>query len=547
MTIQSGIMRLSQRKLSMRNRVDFRASALLLVAMACLAVPVRAERRSQTVLGQGKAWETPVYVNDSGVDGPTVLVTGGVHGNEPAGAAAANQIRHWPIVRGKLIVIPQVNRLALANDSRYIPKAVTDERDLNRNFPSPAIADEARGEIAHELWDFVLDQDPDWLFDLHEGYQFNISHKPKPGKEKSVGSTIIYDRSQKRDSMVERMLVHVNGLVTEPERKFLLRGRGPKKTTLASAVINVLGKPAMILETTYQYQRLPVRTRQHRTMMSVALREIGMMDRDLAEVVTPSGGSRAGKICVALFDDEGGSENGVNTLSSLLRAEPGLLLTHMDAADAHPDFLKQFDVVVFGGGSGSAQAKSLGDDGKEAVRAFIADGGGCIGICGGAYLCSAFYTWSLKVVDTHVFTGVREIEGVGRKAMYLRGPNAMVDMQLTSEGRHVFKGIDEHSKVSFHNGPIVSPMNLSGLPPYTPLAYFRSERALYPPQEGTMIHSPAIVMGQYGKGSVISISPHPERSPGLESMISQSVHRVAKSRRTARTPSSLSPAVTTLD
>ncbi|MEZ5299670.1 MAG: hypothetical protein R3F11_03220 [Verrucomicrobiales bacterium] len=42
----------------------------------------------------GRNGETPYYVADSGEPGPTVLITGGIHGNEPAGAAAAAQIRH---------------------------------------------------------------------------------------------------------------------------------------------------------------------------------------------------------------------------------------------------------------------------------------------------------------------------------------------------------------------------------------------------------------------------------------------------------------------
>lgn len=252
-----------------------RVLALFLIA----ASTSFAQDEPEMMLGEGQPWETPIYVNDSGVDGPTVIVTGGIHGNEPAGAASAEQIRHWPIARGKLIVIPRVNTAGLDANIRYIPKAVELQKDLNRNFPSPGIADEPRGEIATALWQFVVAQNPDWLFDLHEGYEFNISHKPKPGKTKSVGSSIIYDRTQQLDPMVERMLTAANGTVSNPDRMFVLRGRGPKKTGLASAVIHVLKKRAMILETTYEFQALSIRTRQQRSMMAVALRHLDMIDQ----------------------------------------------------------------------------------------------------------------------------------------------------------------------------------------------------------------------------------------------------------------------------
>ncbi len=507
-------------------RIRLIASVILASVIAHDAFCEEIQQGKRLLLGSGKPWETPIYVNDSGHEGPTVMVLGGIHGNEPAGAASADQIRHWPIISGKLVVIPRVNRAALREKIRYVPEAASDERDLNRNFPSPSIADNPRGEIAKELWDFVVKQDPDWLFDLHEGYQFNISHQPSEGKAKSVGSTIIFDQEQKIDRMVERMFASVNGLVTDPKRKFLLLKRGPIKTSLAAAAIDVLGKKAMILETTHQYQRLPVRTRQHREMMSVALREIGMIDQDLSDVVTPEDSIRSEQIHVALFDDTGGSSRGVNTLSNLLSSRTDMVVCHIDAKDVSRHFLDQFDVIVFGGGSGSSQARTLGEDGKEVVRSFIQDGGGYIGICGGAYLCSAFYPWSLKVVDTHVFTGVREIKGVGRKAMYLRGPTTEVKMELTDHGQRIFGNVSQESLVKFHNGPIVSPMQLDGLPAYTVLAHFRSEQVLYPPQEGTMIDTPAIVMGEFGAGSVIAISPHPESTEGLEEMISQAVRAV---------------------
>ena len=41
------------------------------------------------LLQAGTPWETTGYVVDSGEAGPTALILGGVHGNEPAGAAAA--------------------------------------------------------------------------------------------------------------------------------------------------------------------------------------------------------------------------------------------------------------------------------------------------------------------------------------------------------------------------------------------------------------------------------------------------------------------------
>lgn len=500
----------------------------LIFLIPTFAASSHAEQTDALVLGLGKTWETPIYVNDSGRSGPTVIVTGGVHGNEPAGASAAEQIRHWPIRSGKLIVIPRLNVTALASNTRYTPDVAEDEKDLNRNFPYSGIASEPRGEIAEAVWQFVSKQNPDWLFDLHEGYEFNISHQPKPGQDKSVGSTIICDSKLQPAIMTERMLSAANHLVTDPDRKFLLRGKsGPKRTSLAAAVINVLGKPAMILETTHQFQRMPVRTRQHRAMMNAALHHLGMIDSNCVDILTPSEEQSRRKIYVAVYDDEGASERGVGTVSKVLRDNEAMAFSRLDASDIRKEMLSQFDVVLFGGGSGSKEAATIGDNGADAVRHFVNDGGGYIGICAGAYLCSAHYAWSLNLVDTHVLTGKQEVEGKGLKSMWYRGKSTSQKIQLTPEGQEIFGDVAEHLDVRYHNGPIVSPRGFEGLEPYTVLGWFRTEKVLYPPQKGTMINTPAIVSGDYGAGKVISISPHPESTEGLQSMLTSAIEAVA--------------------
>ena len=266
--------------------------AIVFIATAIVASPICTSRcHGQQVetgtLGKGRAWQTDFHIVDTGLDGPTVLITGGVHGNEPAGTRAAEQILHWPITRGKLITIPRANTLGVKERIRFVPNAPDAEKDLNRNFPSPDAPSNPRGAIASTLWRFVTEQNPDWLFDLHEGYEFNVSHTPPAGKSKSVGSSIIYDRSWGNAPMVERMLTAANGTVNDSDRRFVLLGRGPKVTTLANATTNVLGKQAMILETTFKRQPLALRARQHRVMMNVALRQLDMITTDCVEITGP--------------------------------------------------------------------------------------------------------------------------------------------------------------------------------------------------------------------------------------------------------------------
>jgi Succinylglutamate desuccinylase / Aspartoacylase family len=212
-------------------RFYFAISSLFVACTASAKGPAQ----NSGVLAEGTKWTTPYYVVDSGMDGPTVLITGGVHGNEPAGAEAAEQVRHWPIVKGTLIVVPRANRPGLAAQTRYLPGEGDDSRDLNRDFPRDGAANEARGVLAIAIWRLAQQRRPDWALDLHEGYAFHVSHEPPDDKKKSVGSTVIYFRGEALDGVVQRMLDAVNTDVTDPDRRFVAMGGGPVDGSLARA------------------------------------------------------------------------------------------------------------------------------------------------------------------------------------------------------------------------------------------------------------------------------------------------------------------------
>jgi len=75
-----------------------------------------------------------VHVVHGKLDGPTVFVSAGIHGDEVIGVEIVRRLLRAPKLRGlrgTLIVIPIVNAFGFINHSRYLP----DRRDLNRMFP----------------------------------------------------------------------------------------------------------------------------------------------------------------------------------------------------------------------------------------------------------------------------------------------------------------------------------------------------------------------------------------------------------------------------
>ncbi len=224
----------------------------------------------EATLAEGTRFETPAFVLDSRRSGPTVAIIAGIHGNETAPPRAARLLLTTSLHRGRLFVVPEVNRPALAAGSRFTPRSR--HADLNRNFPAGARA-HPRGEMAPALWEALGDLEPDWVFDLHEGWGFSASSA-------SMGSSVVCANAATRAldhacrDMAETILTAVNRTVTTPSRRFTLLRPGPAGSLARSLVDAAV--PSLVFETTW-VQAIDLRVAQQRLMVAAALTRLGML------------------------------------------------------------------------------------------------------------------------------------------------------------------------------------------------------------------------------------------------------------------------------
>jgi glutamine amidotransferase-like uncharacterized protein len=222
-------------------------------------------------------------------------------------------------------------------------------------------------------------------------------------------------------------------------------------------------------------------------------------------------------IRVAIYADEGASKKGSPQVQKCLPAAEGFEIKTLTAAEIRHGALDKFDVLIQPGGSGSAQAKSLGDEGRKRVKQFVADGGGFIGICAGAYLASAEYPWSLGLLDAHVIDDEHWARGQGD-----------VELSISKIGRSALGIDEEHCPIRYNQGPLLGPGGKDDINDYELLATFESEIAKKGAPAGVMKGTAAIARGTFGKGRVQCFSPHPEKTPGREAFLQAAVRWVAQ-------------------
>ncbi len=103
-----------------------------------------------SVLSNHTPMSLPVHVVHGAKPGPTLFLSGVVHGDEILGVEIIRRVlRHKALkqLAGTLLAIPIVNAFGFLNHSRYMP----DRRDLNRSFPGSD-----RGSLASLLADLFM-------------------------------------------------------------------------------------------------------------------------------------------------------------------------------------------------------------------------------------------------------------------------------------------------------------------------------------------------------------------------------------------------------
>ncbi|SHG62503.1 Succinylglutamate desuccinylase / Aspartoacylase family protein [Thermosyntropha lipolytica DSM 11003] len=212
----------------------------------------------------GTKWATELYIIRSSKPGPTVMIVGGIHGNETAGYRAAEKIKDWKINCGTLLVLPQANKLAIQANKRYIEG----EPDLNRSFPKRS-SESGDTVLARAIYRTVKEYNVDWLMDMHEGYDFY-----KNSSTNSVGQTLIYYPNSDTKRISEKIVNTLNSGIKTSYKQFSLL-RYPVQGSLSRSSAEFLGVKSFIFETA-QKQDLSERINYQLKAAEILLQELGM-------------------------------------------------------------------------------------------------------------------------------------------------------------------------------------------------------------------------------------------------------------------------------
>ena len=237
--------------------------------------------------------ELHVYRIQGEEPGKTIMIIGGIQGDEPSGYISADLYADLHLRRGNLIVVPRANFYSILVNRREGQTG-----DMNRKF-RPSKSSEEKKDLDEEIVEVLkrLIQESDCLLNLHEGSGFYspvwVSEQENP---KRYGQSIIHDAESvpsgqgtgviRLGDIARRVADSVNARIPEERYRFrpnnhdTLSEQTQHREQRISATFYALTQariPAFGIETSKSIPDLETKIRLHRLVINAMMSEFGLV------------------------------------------------------------------------------------------------------------------------------------------------------------------------------------------------------------------------------------------------------------------------------
>ncbi|MDH5443982.1 MAG: succinylglutamate desuccinylase/aspartoacylase family protein [Gammaproteobacteria bacterium] len=219
---------------------------------------------------------------DSGEDGPTLLVIGGIQGDEPGGFTAASLlVTDYQVKKGSVWVVPNLNFKSIIKRSRGV------HGDMNRKFLSLPKAD-PEYEAVEKIKSIILDKKVDVILNLHDGSGFyhpvyiNKSRNPRRWGQSVIIDQAMIEAPKYGDlaELAERVCKSVNNNIKYSKTHYHVKNTNTRdgdvemeKTLTYFAIRN--NKPAFGVEASKDF-RTHTRALYHLRVVESMMGELGI-------------------------------------------------------------------------------------------------------------------------------------------------------------------------------------------------------------------------------------------------------------------------------
>lgn len=262
----------------------------LVLAASAAAPPALAGAAGQCerlVFLAGTPHELEVYRIKGRLNGPTAMILGGIHGDEPGAYLSADLYADLTLKRGQLIVIPRANFKSIIHNHRGT------DGDMNRKF-ALLEADDPEAQVVAILKSLMAESD--LLLTMHDGSGFyRPTWESDLANPNRYGQSIIADAGQylhpktghniDLQDYANKVIARINKDIDDPLHKFHFfnmetdsdaSAYKEHRNSATYYALTKIGIPAFCIETSKQLPSMGMKIHQHNLAINAFLDLFGL-------------------------------------------------------------------------------------------------------------------------------------------------------------------------------------------------------------------------------------------------------------------------------
>ncbi len=226
------------------------------------------------------------------------------------------------------------------------------------------------------------------------------------------------------------------------------------------------------------------------------------------------------KLKIGLYHDKGVVDSTISAWNDFFKDFFNIEPIKLDSDSFIIKNFEKLDLLIIPGGDSFQERLGMKEQSTLELIEWVKEGGKLLAVCAGFHLIAGSHDWSLgmlsvKSSDTTAAPGTTEPE------KKLTEDIVHLDFRITDFGKTIFQTEETIINLYFHGGPVVHVNDSQNL---KVLLTFAEEVPHQLPVPQFSKGAAAAIYSKFRNGNIISISPHIEKTPNHQNLLSNAIN-----------------------
>jgi phosphoribosylformylglycinamidine (FGAM) synthase-like amidotransferase family enzyme len=224
------------------------------------------------------------------------------------------------------------------------------------------------------------------------------------------------------------------------------------------------------------------------------------------------------KLKIGLYHDNGVVDSTISAWDDFFETYLGVEPVKLDSDSFELKNFEKLDLLIIPGGDSFQERLGMKEQSTIELKQWVKAGGKLLAVCAGFHLISHGHDWSLKMINVKS-SNANMPEPAYMPMHRVTDDKVLVEFEITTTGKDIFSTSRNSVTLDYHGGPIGEPLDKN----INVILKFKEGVPMQLPGENYSIGKIAGVFSAYGKGNIIALSPHIEKTTEERGLLSNAI------------------------